>query len=101
MKQLWVKVGVTESGPFDSNQLNKLIEKKKLKSTHLVSPDREQWIPAAQVKGLRFPLTSIEDEGTASGLHEEVETGTYGFMNVEFPRPKRGRGRVRCADLCE
>ncbi len=54
-KQFWVKTRDKIAGPFTAQQLKELAARGKLHPQHLVSTDRQRWVPADGLKGLAFP----------------------------------------------
>lgn len=54
-QQFWVKTSQRVTGPLSPQQLKELAARGTLKPHHQISTDRQKWVPAARVKGLRFP----------------------------------------------
>ncbi len=60
--QYWIRTGKKVQGPFSGKQLIYWASINKLKRNHLISIDRIKWVPAARVKGLRWPENSPANE---------------------------------------
>ncbi len=77
MAQYWIRAGATIHGPFSIAQIREFALRGRLKPSHKLSTDKEKWLTASTVKGLKFITTSPPAQNATSVAAETETKNSY------------------------